>query len=239
MFKYIKAFFKGGYRILFAYPKINRYAKHKDKYSLEERYNYIRKLINIVFKSLGVTINVEGLDKLDNLKNYLFVSNHQSFMDALAMIYVFDNPTIFVAKKESKDYPIAGKVIDAIDAIFFDRENIRDAVRMIKACKENLSDGRSVVIYPEGTRTKDENYIPGEYKAGALKSAYETKKDIVVVVIDGSYKALSRKYKKDIAININFLEVINYDEYNVINTNDLTSQIQSKTNIKLFELRKQ
>lgn len=239
MFKYIKAVFKGAYKILFAYPKISRYAKHKDKYSLEQRYTYVKKLVNIIFKCLDVRINVEGLEKLDNSKNYLFVSNHQGFVDALAMIHIFDDPTIFVAKKEAIKYPIAGKVITAIDAIFFDRDNIRDAVKMIRACKENLNDGRNVVIYPEGTRTKDKDYMTGEYKPGALKSAYEAKKDIVVVVIDGSYKALSKKYRKDIVINVNFLEVIDYEVYKERTTNDLTKEIQIKTNSKLLEIRKQ
>ena len=83
-----------------------------------------------------------------------------------------------------------------IDVIFIDRENIRDAVKMVRACKEYLNNGINVAIYPEGTRAKDENYTISEYKPGALKPAYETKKSVVCVAIDGSYKVFSKKYKK-------------------------------------------
>ena len=184
MFKYIKFFFKGGYKILFLYPKIYKYAKNKDKYPIEERYAFARKLVKIFFKSFDIEVNVEGFDKIDMNEASLFVGNHQGVMDALTMIYLFEKPTCFVSKKESMKYPFVGKVDYFIDAIFLDRDNIRDAVKMVKACTYNLNNGTNVGIFPEGTRTKDENYMPGEYKAGALKPAYEAKKNIVVMMLD-------------------------------------------------------
>ena len=110
MFKYLKVIFRGAYKILFAYPKIRKYARNKDKYPLEERYAYARKLIKIVFKAFNLDMSVEGLDKLRKNEPCLIVSNHQSFMDALAMIYIFEEPICFVIKKEARKYPFAGKV---------------------------------------------------------------------------------------------------------------------------------
>lgn len=239
MFKYLKAIFRGAYKILFALPKINRYVKNKDKYSFEERYAYVRKLVKIVFKSFKVEVNARGLEKLDNNETYYFVSNHQAVMDALTMIYLFEKPMTFVCKKETLKYPIVGKVCYIIDAFFYDREDMREAVKMIRSCTDHLNNNLNVVIYPEGTRTKDADYKLGEYKPGALKPAYNSKKKIVTVVIDGSYKILSKKYKRDLKVNLNVMDVLDYDDYSGKNTNELASGIQEKTSANLEIIRKQ
>lgn len=238
MFKYLKAVFRGAYKILFAYPKIRRYAKYKDRYSLQERYDYAKKLIRIAFKALDTEVVVEGLEKLNKDENYLFVSNHQSFMDALAIVTLFNDPMSFVVKVEAKKYPFAGKVCDFIEAIFVDRDNLRDSIKMIKECKDRLNRGTNVTIFPEGTRTRDENYMPGEYKAGALKSAYDTGKKIALVVVDGSYKALSKKYKGKQKMFVKIVEIIDSSVYKEKNTGELAEYIKDVTVTTLSEHRK-
>lgn len=239
MFKYIKAFFKGLYKVIFNYPKICKYAKNKEKYTLEERYAYARKLIKIIFKAFDVKVKVNGLDKIDENDACLYVCNHQGVVDALTMVYLFEKPTCFVSKKEALKYPFVGKVQTFIDSIFIDRENVRDAIRMIKDCIDRLNSGTSVAIFPEGTRTRDENHMPGDYKAGALKPAYETKKKIVVLAIDGGYKVFSKKYKKDLIINVDVIETIDPSCYDVKKTTELAEEIKTKTVQKILEIRKQ
>lgn len=237
MFKYIKAVFRGGIKLLFAYPKIRRYAKHKDKYSLEERYAYARKLTKIAFKALDIKVESYDLEKLPKDESFVYVCNHQGFMDALTMIYLMEKPIIFVTKKEAIKYPFAGKVIYFIDGIFMDRENIRDAVRMVKICKDNLNKGVSVAIFPEGTRTKDPNHIPGEYKAGALKPAYDTNKKIAYFVIDGGYTALSTKYKGKTTIKFKLIDVLDYSSYKDTSTGEIAKMIEENTTKELLKIR--
>jgi len=239
MFKYIKFFFRGGYKILFSYPKIRKYAKNKDKYSFEDRYAFVRKLVKCFLKAFKVEVNANGFDKLNNDETYLFVGNHQAVIDPLTLIYLSEKPMTFVSKKETMKYPFVGKACYIIDAIFIDRDNIRDAVRMVKLCKEYLNKGINVAIYPEGTRTKDENYYAGEYKAGAFKPAYETKKTIASIAIDGSYKVFSKKYKKNFKIDIEVMDVYDFDNYEGKNTGELAKKIQDDTNYWLRQIRKQ
>ena len=238
MFKYIKAFFRGLYKILFAYPKICRYAKRKDKYSFEVRYAYLRKLVKIVFDSFKVDIDARGVEKVTD-DTCLFICNHQGVMDALTLVYLYEKPMTVVSKIEVKKYPIIGKACEMIDTIFIDRDNIRDAVKMVKTSKEYLSIGRNVAIFPEGTRTKDPNYMTGEYKAGALKPAYETKTNMAIAVIDGSYKIFSKKYTKDLKVTVEIIDVLTSDKYLDKNTSELSKEIQDKTNLKIKEIRKQ
>jgi len=239
MFKYVKAFFRGLYKILFAYPKICRYAKRKDKYSFEVRYAYLRKLVKIVFDSFKVDVDARGVEKVTSDDVCLFVCNHQGVMDALTLVYLYEKPMTVVSKIEVKKYPIIGKACEMIDAIFIDRDNIRDAVKMVKTSKEYLSIGRNVAIFPEGTRTKDPNYMTGEYKAGALKPAYETKTKMAVAVIDGSYKIFSKKYTKDLKVTVEIIDVLTSDKYLDKTTSELAKEIQDKTNVKIKEIRKQ
>lgn len=222
---------------MFAYPKIRRYAKHKDKYSLEERYAYARKLTKIAFKALDIKVESYDLEKLPKDESFVYVCNHQGFMDALTMIYLMEKPIIFVTKKEAIKYPFAGKVIYFIDGIFMDRENIKDAVRMVKICKDNLIKGVSVAIFPEGTRTKDPNHIPGEYKAGALKPAYDTNKKIVYFVIDGGYTALSTKYKGKTTIKFKLIDVLDYSSYKETSTAEIAKMIEENTTKELLKIR--
>ena len=222
---------------MFSYPKIRKYAKHKDKYSFEDRYAFVRKLITCFFRAFRVEINSNGFDKLKSYETYLFVSNHQAVTDALTLVYLSEKPMTFVTKKEAMKYPFVGKVCYIIDSIFIDRDNIRDAVKMVKTCKQYLNDGLNVAIYPEGTRTKDENYMAAEYKAGAFKSAYETKKNIAVVAIDGSYKIFSKKYKKNFKIDIEVMDVYDFNNYESKNTVELANEIQYKTNAWLDVIR--
>lgn len=239
MLKFVKAFFKGLYKILLSYPKIRKYQKHKDKYSREERYSFLRKLVNILFKSFNVKVNAKGLEKIDTNGTYFIVCNHQSMADALTLIHLFEKPMSAVSKIEALKYPIIGRACDMVDIIFIDRDNIRDAVKMLKASKEFLNNNVSVAIFPEGTRTKDENYTPSEYKSGALKPAFETKSKIAVLAIDGSYKVFSKKHKKDITINVEVIDVLDFDNYGGKNTNELAHEIYTKTAEKINEFRQQ
>ena len=77
MFKYIKAFFRGLYKILWAYPKICRYAKHKEKYPFEVRYAFLRKLVKILFKSFNVEVDARNIEKIDP-KAFISVSEMKS-----------------------------------------------------------------------------------------------------------------------------------------------------------------
>lgn len=239
MFKYVKAFFSGLYKILFAYPKIRRYAKHKDKYPIEVRYAYARKLVAILINSFKAEIITEGFEKIDMEDTFMVVGNHQGMMDALLMMHLFEKPMAFVSKIETKDYPFAGKVNESIDAIFIDRDNIRDAVKMVKTCREHLLNGRSVGIFPEGTRTKDVDRMPGEYKAGALKPVYEAKKKLVVLAIDGGYKVFSKKFKKKPIIKVKVVDIVDPSVYETKKTTELAKEIQDKTREAIIQMRKQ
>jgi len=238
--KYFGYISHGAIRILGYTPKLNKYIKNKENTTLEERYAHVRiRIDDVLHNILRINLQVEGLDKLDEGETYLFTPNHQGFIDPLCLINIFKEPLIMVSKKESLKMPFVGKITRIIDAIFLDRESPRDALRMVKECKEHLNNGRSVVIFPEGTRSKDENVTIATYKPGAFKCAYNTNCKIVPVVIEGSYIPLSlkRKNKENNLVKISFLDPISKEEYEKLNTTELASMVETKAKEKLELLR--
>ena len=81
-----------------------------------------------------------------------------------------------------------------IDCIFLDREDIRAAIEVIKTATENIKEGISVFIFPEGTRFHDD--IPREFKGGSFKIATRTNCPIIPVSINRCDDILERHFPK-------------------------------------------
>lgn len=237
--KYLGYIFNGAGKILIYPHQAKKYVKNKDEYSLEERYGFVQDKVKEVFEDiLKVKFDVQGLDKLNKEDTYLFVPNHQSMLDPLSLIYIFDTPTIFVSKKEVYKMPIVGKIDYIIDAIFLDRKSPRDALNMVKQCKEYLTNNQNVVIFAEGTRSKHKDVDIGEYKPGSFKCAYNTGAKIVPVVIDKSYVILSNKHKNtDKVIQLSFLDPIDREEYEKLSTSELATHVNDLAKKELKRLR--
>lgn len=116
----------------------------------------------------------------------LYVSNHQSYMDIPILVYVLNQPIGFVAKKELRKVPIIGKWIYFTESVFIDRQDIRQSLRAINEASKKIKDDHSMVIFPEGTRSKSSEMNP--FKPGSLKIAEKAKSPVVPVTIIDSYK---------------------------------------------------
>ena len=96
----------------------------------------------------------------------------------------------FVAKKEVLKVPILSYWLPRAKCIPLDRQNPRDAVRVINEGVKNLKDGYSMMIFPEGTRSLDGKHSP--FKKGSLKLAIKAKVPIVPVTIDASFTSFEK-----------------------------------------------
>ena len=138
----------------------------------------------------GVRVEVRGLEKIPN-RNVLYVGNHQSIVDIPVMLGYIPGIKSFIAKKETAKIPIISWWMKEINCVFLDRQNIRQGMKDMAKAKEFLQTGNSMVIYPEGTRSKGDEM--GEFKKGSLKIAVQGGVPIVPVAISDSYLA----YEKD------------------------------------------
>ena len=143
---------------------------------------------------LLVPIKVTGTENVDPNQSYVFVANHQSFLDVFAMYGWLPNNFKWLMKKEIRKVPFVGTACDVAGHIFVDRSNPRAALQSVEWIKKELVDGISTVIFPEGTRTKTGE--TGKFKRGAFKIATEMNLPIVPVSISGAFNVwpTTRKY---------------------------------------------
>lgn len=231
MFKYIGVFFRGIYKIIFYYPKLVKYSRNTDKYTIEERYAFVRKLATIVVKATRMDLSIEGIERLKNINGTLITPNHQSIIDPVILIYLSEKPLIFVSKIEVGSYPIVGRALRVIDSHLLDRDNLKESGRILLKCRDNLLDNKNVVIFPEGTRSSEGNRPILELKGGSFKPVMQAKKDILPIVINGSYKVMSKKkYKKDRTVSVKILPLYKYITYRNKNTVEIAKSVENKMN---------
>lgn len=142
--------------------------------------------------AFGVRVHVRRLGSLDPATPFVFMSNHRSQIDILAVIAALEEFQLrWVAKKELTRVPIFGWALRQTGHIIIDRSDTQQAVASLRAARTQMSEGISVVIFPEGTRsTPDQDLLP--FKKGGFMLALETGFPIVPVVVCGSGELLPR-----------------------------------------------
>ena len=139
---------------------------------------------------LLVPITVTGRENIDAGQSYVFVSNHQSFLDVFAIYGWLPVNFKWLMKKELRRIPFVGFACKVAGHIFVDRSNPVAALHSIKEIEEELQNGVSTVIFPEGTRTK--NGEMGRFKRGAFQVALDLHLPIVPISLTGCYEAMPR-----------------------------------------------
>jgi 1-acyl-sn-glycerol-3-phosphate acyltransferase len=138
----------------------------------------------------GIHIAVRGLEKLRPDQPYIFVANHQSWLDPVAMFLTLGRDLAFLAKKELYRIPILNPGLHWIDCAPIDRSNRERAIESIRFAAEKVRRGRSFIAYPEGTRTPDGRMRP--FKKGAFHLAIEAGAPIVPVTVNGSFQIMPK-----------------------------------------------
>lgn len=141
-----------------------------------------------VIRLLLLPIKVTGRENVDPKQSYVFVANHQSFLDVFAVYGWLPNNFKWLMKKEIRRVPFVGTACAVAGHIFVDRSNPRAALQSMEKVKRELVDGISTVIFPEGTRTKTGEI--GRFKQGAFKIAMDMELPVVPITLNGFYKAM-------------------------------------------------
>lgn len=144
-----------------------------------------------LIKIAGGHVEIEGIEHLNTCENVLFVSNHQSYFDILLLLGFIPKEKAFIAKIETKKVPILRTWMGLIDCIFMDRKDVRQSLQAILKGIEYLQKGHSLVIFPEGTRSKSSKM--NSFKNGSMKLATKSNVWIIPITLDGSYKFFEEK----------------------------------------------
>ncbi|MBT8220423.1 MAG: HAD-IB family hydrolase [Bacteroidia bacterium] len=140
----------------------------------------------------GIKLVVKGEKNLESKRPAVFIFNHQSSADFFIMAKILRHDAVGIAKKELEKTPI-GPLFKLSGAIFIDRKNRKKAIEAMRPAIEGLKTGTSIVIAPEGTRSKD--YKLGEFKKGGFHLAMTAGVPIVPVVILNAHDAMPKGAK--------------------------------------------
>lgn len=178
--------------LIMTIPGIYKVKRLEKKGLTEEKKAYVHKFTSSWANSLlnlaGVKVTVHGAENLPKDRTVLFIGNHQGNFDIPIYMSKIDMPKGFIAKTEIKKMAGIRTWMEFMNCVFMDRSNIRKAGEAIIQGIRNLKNGDSMVIFPEGTRSKGDKIA--DFKAGSFKLATKSKAPIVPVTMNGSYKIM-------------------------------------------------
>ncbi len=141
----------------------------------------------IALRLAGVKVEVTGADKIPAGAPVIFMSNHQSNFDILALFQAVPRRFSWIAKEELFKVPVFGHSMARAGYIPLDRgASGRRALKSMEKAAGLIRDGRSVIIFPEGTRTEDGSLLP--FKQGGFLLAGKAGVPIVPVTINGGMR---------------------------------------------------
>jgi len=208
------------------------YASHVDKYTDEEHYAMIKWIIIRANKGGNVRIDVHGEENLPKSNGYILFPNHQGMFDVLAVIEASPQPFSVTPKKEVKNIPFLKQVFACLRAYMIDRDDVRQAMKVIGKITEEVINGRNYIIFPEGTRSKNGN-VMGEFKGGSFKAATRAKCPIIPVALIDSFKPFDTKTITPVTVQVHFLEPLLYENYKDLKTTEIAKIVQERIQVVL------
>ncbi len=144
----------------------------------------------LILAASGVKVKVHGPKDLNPDKAYIFAANHASQFDIFALYISIPIEFRWLAKVELFSIPILGHAMKAIGYIPIDRTNRKAAFESIDHAAKEVKNGKSIIIFPEGTRSTDG--ILQNFKKGGFILAIKSQQPVVPVSIGGSHKVLRK-----------------------------------------------
>jgi 1-acyl-sn-glycerol-3-phosphate acyltransferase len=170
--------------------------------------------------SAGMRVVTHGREAIDASLPHIYVANHVSIMDIPAILHSVPDHG-FVAKRELSRVPLFGPAARAVGVVYIDRENRKSAFAAYEEAADKVRDGRSVIVFPEGTRGAE--YGLREFKKGPFVLAIRSGVPIIPVIIHGTIE-VTPNGTLDVTpgtVNIHLLEPVptaglTYDERNTL-----------------------
>ena len=207
--------------------KLWKFSSNVDKYTDEERNKFLKYIVNIANEGGNVKIKSFGTENIPDKDGFMLFPNHQGMYDVLALLDVCPRPLSVVAKKEVAKIPLLKQLFKIMNAIFMDREDVRQSMQVIIEVSKQVAQGRNYIIFPEGTRSRNGNKV-GEFKGGSFKSATKAKCPIVPIALIDSFKPFDTGSTKEVTVQVHFLKPLSYEEYQDMKTNEIACEVQRR-----------
>ncbi len=176
--------------------------------------------------TFGFKINVKGYENLPESGPVVFVSNHQSYTDIPVLCAVLDKFQFgFIAKNDLEKVPFYGWWIKNIRSVYIKRDDARASLAAINEGIDLIKNGFSLVIFPEGTRSRQTEMA--EFKRGSLRLATKPGVPVVPIVLNGTYQGFEKEgHPQNDEVDVSILPPIETKGLSKLEANELASVIE-------------
>lgn len=173
--------------LIYSMPTLKRMKKLERKMDVSKRDQIIHQVpkqwSRVILKIAGAKISVEGQENIPD-GPVVIIGNHEGDFDIPLILGFLEKPTGFISKIEVKKIPILANWMEVMNCVFLDRSDRSKALQSIREGVKRLKRGHSLVIFPEGTRSKGGPV--GRFKAGSFRLAIDAKVPILPISIIGT-----------------------------------------------------
>lgn len=143
----------------------------------------------LILATTGVEVEVVGLERVKKGGTYVFTSNHQSIYDIPVIFASLPFQLRIIAKESLGRIPFLGWHLRRAGHLLVDRSN-PNRKRILSRWRRLVADGISLVIFPEGTRSRDGRV--GEFRGGSFLLALEAGLTVVPISVSGSRHVMQK-----------------------------------------------
>ena len=202
----------------------------------ENVFNTIERFFSrIAFKLLGMKVEIQGLENIPRNEPVIFISNHQSMMDIKLSLAFIPVNFSFISKDTVFHIPILGAYITASGHIPIQRTEDRKAYATLLTAVNKLTTKKSLVVFPEGTRSEDGNL--GTFKRGISLIVLKSGRRVVPMAICGSNQFMPKRgwlsHPEKRYVRISFGKPLSFDssrtdrEYTIYVINKLQEEVSA------------
>lgn len=188
----------------------------------------VRLWAKIILKASFVEFKIEGEENIKPDMHYFFAANHESEFDIPLVFAAIKLQMVAISKIELKNIPFLGWAMQAAGHIFVNRKNHVSALKSMEKARESMSQNpRSVIIFPEGTRSKDGQILP--FKKGGLILAMNLKMEVVPLGIIGTRTLIQNKFSsRNDTLKLIFGKPIKTSSLNYVDRNTFVKSVRSE-----------
>lgn len=182
--------------------------------------------VELAMRLFLVRLKTEGLEQTPAEGRFMLVCNHQQLADPCVLLYCFRKSQLaFISKKENGEMPLVNKFLHALRCQMLDRDNDRQALRVILNCIKMLKeDEASVAVFPEGYTSRDGKLH--RFRSGAFKIAQKAEVPIVVCTVNGTARLFHNiKRLKRTDVRLSLVGVIAPEELKGKHTNEIADRV--------------
>lgn len=153
----------------------------------------VQRVFRMILRITGTKVTVRGAENIPTDRAVLFVGNHRSYFDILVGYTTVPGLMGFVAKKEMEKIPGLSGWMRLVNCLFLDRTNPKEGLKTILAGIQQVKNGISVWIFPEGTRNRGEVLELLPFKEGSLKIAEKSGCYVIPVAMTGTAEIFEKQ----------------------------------------------